>query len=151
MFGAENQQQAQAFKKMFDKLSTEPAVAVGKKLFDDTTGKPSWFPFTQNIKESYVLSDLLSDMRKIESMFDTDFGIPNANTDKRERLISDEVNSNNTETALTSELWMESINKGIKTANQLFDIEMSVSWRINPRGEETNNVQENESVNSESV
>ena len=150
VFGAENQQQAQTFKKMFDKPSTDPAVVTGKKLFDDQ-GKPAWFPFTQNIKESYILSDLLSDMRKIESMFDTDFGIPNANTDKRERLVTDEVNANNVETALTSEMWLETLRNGMEKANKMFNLTLSVDWRIKPQQEVTENGSGNETDASRSV
>ena len=133
IFGAENQQQAESFKKMYDKLSDgNPAVVIGKKLMNED-GSPAWFPFTQHIKESYVVSDLLSDMRKIEAMFDTDIGIPNANTDKKERLVTDEVNANNVETATKCELWLESIKTGIKQANQMFNLNLSVDWRVNPQ------------------
>ena len=132
IFGAENQTQAAAFKKMFDKVAAgEPAVVVGKKLLDEQ-GKPSWFPFTQHIKESYVASDLLSDMRKIEAEFDTKIGIPNANTDKRERLITSEVNANNEETQLLAELWLKCLRRGIDKANKMFNIEIGVDWRISP-------------------
>lgn len=44
-------------------------------------------------------------------MFDTDIGIPNANTDKRERLITDEVNSNNAETLSKCALWLDQCQK----------------------------------------
>ena len=71
-------------------------------------------------------------MRKIESMFDTDIGIPNANTDKKERLITDEVNANNIETATRCELWLESIKKGLTKANEMFNLKMSVDWRVKP-------------------
>lgn len=132
IFGAENQAQAQAFKKMFDKVASgEPAVAVGKFLFDDD-GKPKWFPFTQHIKESYVASDLLSDMRKIESMFDTDIGIPNANTDKRERLVTSEVNANNVETQTRCELWLDTLRAGIDKANKKYKLDIAVDWRVKP-------------------
>ena len=132
VFGAENKGQAESYKKMFDMLSDgTPAVVIDKKLLDEQ-GKPIWFPFTQHIKESYIVSDLLSDMRKIESMFDTDVGIPNANTDKKERLITDEVNANNVETATRCELWLEEINKGLTKANEMFNLKLAVSWRINP-------------------
>lgn len=133
VFGAESKAQAESYKKMYDNLSEgDPAVVIGKKLLNDD-GSPNWFPFTQNIRESYVTSEILSDMRKIEAMFDTEIGIPNANTDKRERLISDEVNANNVETATRAELWLETLRKGIETAKQLFDIELSVDWRVNPK------------------
>lgn len=132
VFGAESKAKAESYKKMYDTLSDgDPAVVIDKKLLDDQ-GKPTWFPFTQHIKESYVVTDILSDMRKIESMFDTDIGIPNANTDKRERLITDEVNANNVETATRCELWLETLRKGIDKANSKYDLDISVDWRVNP-------------------
>ena len=132
IFGANTKAQAEAYKKMFDQVSNgEPAIVVGKTLLDEQ-GKPSWFPFVQDVKQSYVASDILSDMRKIEAMFDTDIGIPNANTDKRERLITDEVNANNVETATRCELWLEEIRKGLNKANEMFGLSLSVDWRVKP-------------------
>ena len=132
IFGAENKAMAESYKKMYDTLSDgDPAVVVDKKLLDEQ-GKPTWFPFTQNIKESYVASDILSDMRKIEAMFCTEVGIPNANTDKKERLITDEVNANNVETSSRCEMWLEEIRKGLTKANEKYNLELSVDWRVNP-------------------
>ena len=133
VFGAENKAQAETFKKAFDVVNGgDVAVVVGKNLFDDT-GKPKWFPFVQNMKELYITSDLLSDMRKIEAMFDTRIGIPNANTDKKERLVTDEINANNVETATMCEQWLESIRKGIKKANDMYGLTLSVDWRVDPK------------------
>ena len=134
VFGAEGKARAESFKKMFDNLSEgDPAVVIDKKLMNDD-GSPAWFPFTQNIKELYVTSGILSDMRKIEAMFDTEIGIPNANTDKRERLIADEVNANNVETATRCELWMETIRKELDKANAMFPgLGLAVDWRVNPK------------------
>lgn len=142
VFGAKDKAQAESFKKMYDTLSDgDPAVVIGRQLLDEQN-KPIWFPFTQHIKESYVATDLLSDMRKIESMFDTDIGIPNANTDKRERLIIDEVNANNAETATRCELWLKSIKKGVDLANKMYKLKITVDWRVKPDTEEvTENVQ----------
>ena len=134
VFGAEGKARAESYKKMFDNLSEgDPAVVIDKKLLNDD-GSPAWFPFTQNIKELYVTSDILSDMRKIEAMYDTEIGIPNANTDKRERLIADEVNANNVETATRCELWMETVRKELKKANAMFpELNLSVDWRVDPK------------------
>lgn len=133
VFGAETKAQAEAYKKMYDNLSEgDPAVVIGKKLLNDD-GTPNWFPFTQNVKEGYITSDVLSDMRKIEAMFDTEIGIPNANTDKRERLIADEVNANNVETATRCELWMETVRKELAKANTMFNLNLTVDWRVNPK------------------
>ena len=135
VFGAESKAQAETYKKMYDNLAEgDPAVVIGKNLLNDD-GTPNWFPFTQHLKESYITTDILSDMRKIEAMFDTEIGIPNANTDKRERLISDEVNANNVETATRCELWLETLRKEITKANKMFGLSISVDWRVNPKTE----------------
>lgn len=129
VFGAQNKAQAESFKKMFDRVASgEPAVFIDKNLMDEN-GKPQWFTFSQNIKENYIVPELLSDLRKIEAMFATDVGIPNANTDKKERLITDEVNANNFETRSKCELWLESLQEGCKEANEMFGLNMSVDWR----------------------
>lgn len=132
IFGANDKAQAESFKKMFDKINSgDPAVVIGKNMLDDK-GQPSWYPFVSNLKELYISDQVLSDMRKIEAMFDTEIGIPNANTDKAERLITDEVNANNTETATRCELWLESIRKGLKKANEMFGLSLAVDWRVDP-------------------
>ena len=132
IFGAKDKTQAESYKKMYDKLNTgDPAVFIDKNLLDDQ-GKPNWMPFVKNMTQQYISDKLLSDIRKIESMYDTEIGIPNANTDKAERLITDEVNANNVETATRCELWLESIRKGIKKANSMYGLDISVDWRVNP-------------------
>lgn len=136
VFGAENKAQAESFKEMFDKIgSGQPGVFVDKKLFDDE-GKPRWFTFSQNLKENYLVTDMLSDLRKIEAMFDTEVGIPNANTDKRERLITDEVNANNFETKSKCELWLENLKECCQDAKDMFGIDISVDWREGIQTEE---------------
>jgi hypothetical protein len=139
VFPAKDKAMAESYKKMFDKVASgEPGVFVDKNLMDDT-GKPTWNPFSQNLEQNYITDKILSDMRKIEAMFDTDIGIPSANTDKRERLITDEVNANNVETASKCELWLETIKAGIEKTMQLFpDVKISVDWRVKP-SEVTNN------------
>ena len=144
VFGAENKAQAESYKKMYDKLGDgNPAVFIDKNLLDDA-GKPKWFPFVQNMKEQYITPDILSDMRKINEQFCTDIGIPNANTDKRERLIDSEVNSNNVETATRCEMWLESIKKGIAQANDMYGLSLGVDWRVNPQTEIDDNWKEEE-------
>ena len=133
VFPAANKAMAESYKKMYDKIAAgDPAVVVDKNLFDDT-GKPVWTPFQANIKNEYIADNILADMRKIEAQFDQDIGIPTANTEKRERLIVDEVNSNNVETAIRSEFWLEQIKKSVEETNTMFDTEISVDWRVNPQ------------------
>lgn len=132
IFGAENKAQAEAYKKMFDQVASgNPAIVMGKNMLKDIDGSPAWMPFTQNVKNTYIVTELLADLRTIRNQFLTDIGIPNSNTLKRERLISDEVNSNNVETRTKCELWLESIQKGIKKTFKLFgEFTFSVDFRF---------------------
>ena len=128
-FRAGNKAGAESYKKMFDQIgSGEPAVFVDKNLLNED-GSPTWDTFTQDLRSNYIAGDLLDDMRKWEERFDTEIGIPNANTNKRERLITDEVNANNFETRSRIELWLDTLRRGMKTANDLFGLDLSVDWR----------------------
>lgn len=132
IFGASSKAMSESFKKMYDEVASgKPAVVTDQKFFTED-GKPKWTQFTQDAKQNYIVTELLSDLRKIEAMFATDIGIPNANTDKRERLITDEVNANNTETKTLCELWLEELQKSCKQASEMFNITLSVDWRNDP-------------------
>ena len=129
VFGATKKSTAESLKALYDQISEgQPAVVVDKNLLDDQ-GKPTWVPWAQDLKATYIAPDLLSDLRKIECRFLTQIGVPNANTDKRERLITDEVTSNNIETRLLGDLWLESLQAGCAEASEMFGIRMSVDWR----------------------
>lgn len=130
VFGAQNKQQAESFKKMMDGIASgQPAQFVDKSLFNDD-GTPNWLLFNQNIKNTYIAGDILDDMRKWELKFDTDFGINNASIEKKERMIVDEVNSNNEEIRLWSDLALEQLQAGCKQARDLFGINISVKYRM---------------------
>lgn len=132
ILAGKNKSTAESLKELYDRVASgQPAVAIDKNLMDDT-GKPTWLPFTQDLKSQYIVTDVLSDMRKIEAMFCTDVGIPNANTDKRERLIGSEVDANNVETYGRSAMWLEELKRSCEEARSMFGIELDVDWRVNP-------------------
>lgn len=128
VFTAADKTAAESFKKLYDKVASgEPAVVQDKKLLLDD-GSPAWQSFSQNVGQNYIADRVLSDMRKIEAEFDTVVGIPNANTDKRERLITDEVNANNYETRTRVKLWLEEMQKGMEQAHELFGLTKEDLW-----------------------
>lgn len=133
IFPAKNKQSAESYKKLFDKVSGgEPCVVIDSSLYTED-GRQTWAPFQQQVKQSYITDMVLSDMRKIEAMFDTDIGIPNANLDKKERLITDEVNANNIETVSRCELWLEQLKKSAEQTNAMFGTDITVDWRYDPQ------------------
>ena len=135
VFASANKAAAETFKKMFDKIASgEPAVFPDKQLFNED-GSPNWMMFNQNLKESYIVSDIMEDMRKWELKFCSDLGIPNSNTEKRERLITAEVESNDVEVKLWADLALEELKASCAKARKMFGIELDVDWRF--REEET--------------
>lgn len=130
VFGAHNKSAAESFKKMYDDVASgQPAVFLDKNLFNDD-GSPNWMIFNQNVSQTYIAGTVLDDMRKWECRFDTEIGIPNSNTEKRERLITDEVLSNNVETKCKAALWLETLQECVKKVNAMFGTSMSVDWRF---------------------
>jgi hypothetical protein len=135
VFGADGKAEAETFKALFDDIASgKPCAVTGKNMFRPD-GTPAWTMFSQNVGQNYIVSDILADMRKIENMFSTAIGIPNANTDKKERMSTDEVNANNTETQTLCELWLEQLQEVCEKTRELFKIKISVDWRIKPQTE----------------
>lgn len=133
VYGAANKAMAEAIKKGYDKFASgEPLIVFGKELYDEQ-GNLNLQMFMQNVRENYIASEIFADMRKIEDEFLTKVGIPNANTDKKERLIVDEVNSNNVETECLSDIWLENLQESFERVNNMFGLELSVEKRYKPQ------------------
>lgn len=128
---AKNKSAAESLKEIIDKiLSGQPAVAADSSLFENQ--QPAIHEFTQNLKNNFIAPDQFELFNNIYNMFYTEIGIPNGNTTKKERLITDEINVNNVATRAKSELWFENISDSIKEVRKLFDLdenELSVEWR----------------------
>lgn len=135
VFAAANKQGAESFKKMFDSINNgDPAVYIDKSLYNDD-GSVNWQIFNQNLSQTYIVPQILDDMRTLEERFDTEIGIPTANTEKKERLITDEVNSNNVETCSKVALWLEMLKECVHKVNKMFHTTIKVDWRYTPEPE----------------
>lgn len=120
---------AESYKKMMDKiLSGEPVAVVDKNLYNND-GSKAWEIFDQNVKQNYIVNEALESLRKIENMFSTAVGLPNANTEKKERLIVDEVNANNVETDSNAHKWLERFQEVARKTNEMFNLNISVNMR----------------------
>lgn len=135
LFTAENKAGAESLKKVYDRVASgEPAVVFDKALLNDH-GEPTWQTFSQNVAGNFISPDLLALMRGVETMFDAEIGLPNANTEKKERMIVDEVNANNLSTSSKCTVWLEELQRGFKETREMFGIpesQLSVEWRVKP-------------------
>lgn len=127
--GARSKGMAEAIKKIYDTIMAGEGVAVYDKAFDDES-KVLFETFSQNLKQNFIAPDILENMRRIENEFCTIVGLNNTNTDKKERMNTDEVNANNEEIKSMADSWLESLQRGCESARELFDLpELSVDWR----------------------
>lgn len=129
VFFSSDKTAAESYKKTYDRIASgEPAVVIDKKLLMED-GTPAWQMFTQNVGQNYITDRLLNDMKTLEDQFNTVIGVPNANTQKRERMITDEVNANNVDTQCRVNLWLETMNKDISQVNKMFGTDIKVKYR----------------------
>lgn len=120
-----SKQQAATFEKMYRDIdSGKPAVYAKKS--DGLTTDDIYY---NHVRETYIANDVQLLKQSIKNDFLTEVGLNNANTDKRERLIVDEVNANNDEVQANVQHWIDNIREGLKRANALFGLELSVKLR----------------------
>lgn len=128
-FFAQNRNMAESFKKMYDQLASgQPMVVVDKDLQAED-GSKAWDTFQQNVGQNYIVTSVLNDMKTIEDQFNTRIGIPNANTQKRERLISSEVESNDVDTQALVNVWLDTMNEDLERINSRYGLDISVEYR----------------------
>jgi hypothetical protein len=131
VFGAEDSNMAESFKKLYDTVASgEPAVFVDKQLFDEE-GNPRWFTFDQNLKQNYIANDILQDLAKIDSRFNTDIGIPNVNIAKESGVGRSEIEANNIDTKAKCSIWLETIREGLEEVKNIFGLDITVNLRFN--------------------
>ena len=120
-----SKQQAASLEKMYASIdSGKPAVYV--KRGDGLTSEDIYY---NHVRETYIANDVQLLKQSIKNDFLTEVGLNNANTDKRERLVVDEVNANNNEIQANVQHWIDNIREGLTRANKLFGLNLSVKLR----------------------
>lgn len=122
-FKAKNKKDADAIKEAYAKATTgEPFVVVNKEVMDDESIET----LLPNMKNNYLVNDLLQSRRGIINAFLTEIGIRNANYDKRERLNSQEVNENNDETSAIISVIYDNIKSTMDEVNAISGLNLGV-------------------------
>ncbi len=122
---AESKAQADTMKTMYDRISMgEPAVFVKGSAIGN--GENIYW---NHAKENFIANEIQDVKRSLIAEFLTEIGIDNVNIDKRERLVTDEVNANDEEIRCNVQHWLENIQTGFREANDLFGLDLSVKVR----------------------
>lgn len=116
---ADDKTQAATMQKMYDMISEgKPAVFIKRSQVQKSD------IFYNRVKENFVADTIQVTQRKIIDQFLTSIGINNANTDKKERMIRAEAESNDVEVQASVEHWLETVNTGLREANKLYNMEI---------------------------
>lgn len=138
---AETKAQAELIKELYDSISEgNPLVVYRKDMLSTNSGMSIFFG---NVKNNFIADVLQDSRRTIMNEILTLWGINNANTDKRERLIANEVESNNIELQANVALWKYNLERCVERVHKVFpDIDFDISLRFDPSKlqEEANDV-----------
>jgi hypothetical protein len=135
LFAVRGKSQAESMKKILDDVMRgELGVFYDEKLKIGDGNIPLDF-FNNDLKKNFIAPELQDTLRRWEEMFCNEVGIPNTRSDKKERMIVDEVNSNNIECFTKVELWLETLKEGVEKTNRMFNLNLNVKLRHNEGGE----------------
>lgn len=84
---------------------------------------------TLDLKPPVVFKDLQVQKHMILNEFFTDIGINNANMDKRERMVANEVEANNEQVKASEDVLLRSREEACKQINRIFGVNVSVRRR----------------------
>lgn len=136
IFLAGNSAEAKTFSQLYDKITRgEPLVIADKKIFN-ADGTPAFFPFFQNLKQTYIANDAYQTMRSIEADFYTKIGVRAVSFEKKERLTNDEVNTQAEQSDCLLKVWEKSLRESMDLVNAHFGLSVSVKTNTDPEPRE---------------
>lgn len=112
---------ARTMKAIREKIINGDDVIIDEKLMRDKKDpkQPPWFQFDRDLKNNYILGDLLDDRRKTLVDFYREIGVRMVD-DKKERMITSEVEAGNAETFIRAEVWIETLKESCDKINKMF-------------------------------
>lgn len=114
---AETRAQADTIKYMIDRITDGEPLVVYRA--NSLTAQPLNLVFN-NLRQNFITPELLDAKRSIMNEFLTLLGVNNANTDKKERLITSEVDANDEELAVNIGEFKRNLEKGCRLTKKLY-------------------------------
>ena len=117
-------------KNIFNKIDEfEPVIFTDKTLSDDITGKEGIKVLNTGVP--FIIDKLQEFKNDITNELYTLLGINNANTDKKERMLVDEVNVNNVSIMTSLDLAFKTRKDAVEQINKKFNLNISVETTLN--------------------
>ena len=87
---------------------------------------------------------------EIENDFNSFIGLTVVNTEKKERLITPEIELSNNNNKLIIELWQKEVNRCLEIANNTFGLNMKLELNLNAIDDKRDRGVDKENVSTES-
>lgn len=121
ILAGKNKAAARALEVIMDRINRgEPAVSADKEILADDMGNESIYVFNRDVKQSFILPELLQAFRELDRIVDELLGIPSVGTEKKERLTNEEVNANNGKTRSLAYTMLRQMKDSIKAITKLY-------------------------------
>ena len=114
---ADSKAQAETIKKLYDNIASGiPAVVqrTGSKAGEGL------HLLTQNVGQNFIADDVLDVLQKIQAAFRAEIGIPNVQTEKKERLIKGEIARGDMFTRSKARMWLDEIRAGMAQSEKMY-------------------------------
>lgn len=135
IIGANNEAQAQKVKAIYDKIQCgETLITYGEKennfgdeIIPSTTPFDAWL---NDFSHTYIVSQLLQDMKELIAQFYQEVGLPVADTTaKKSHLLQEEVNTNEKQSHARLQCWLNTLNESFDLVEQTLGYKMEA--RVN--------------------
>lgn len=135
MAAGKNKSAIETIKQLYEDLTKgKPLLVYDKALKDEGLDEtdPIW-TFNADVKNNYISDKILADLHTIREDFDTEIGIA-AIGDKKERMITDEVDKLTADSTARAETWFDMLTQSFDKVNELFP-ELGLSFSMKYGGE----------------
>lgn len=124
---ADSDKSARSLKAVREKIINGDDAIIDEKLIRSKAGidQLPWYEFDRDLKQNYILGDLLEARRTTLADFYKEIGVKMLD-DKRERMITDEVDAQTAQTFIRSEVWIEALKESVKKVNTMFGTNIEV-------------------------
>lgn len=118
---ASSDKSAKTMQAIREKIINGDDVIIDERIMRDKANpdQAPWFQWDRDLKSNYVLGDLLDARRTTLVDFYREIGVRMLD-DKKERMLTAEVDAGNEETFIRSEVWIETLKESCKKVNKMF-------------------------------
>lgn len=126
---ADSDQTARSMKAIREKILNGDDAIIDEKITRRKGGTseaaPPWFLFNRDVRQNYVVNDILSARRDTLVDFYREIGVRMLEN-KKERMITSEVNASEAETFIRSEVWAETLKESTRKVNEMFGTNLNI-------------------------